>query len=59
MTQRRFIQEITQKLPSNVDVSFINKKGPVRRLEAFHLDVKIIPDDDETKLPNGFIYIYQ
>jgi hypothetical protein len=33
------IQEITQKLPSNVGVSFINKKAPVRRLfdpEAFH-----------------------
>ena len=27
--------------------------------EAFQLDVKIIPDDDETKLSNGFIYIYQ
>jgi hypothetical protein len=40
----------------------INKKPPVRRLfepEAFQLDVKIIPDDDETKLSNGFIYIYQ
>ena len=34
------IQEITQKLPSNVGVSIINKKAPVRRLfkpEAFHL----------------------
>jgi len=33
------IQEITQKLPSNVGVSFINKKAPVRKLfepEAFH-----------------------
>jgi len=44
-------------------VSLINKKAPrLMRLfepEAFHLDVKIIPDDDETKLPNGFIYIYQ
>ena len=24
----RFIQEITQKLPSNVGVTFINKKAP-------------------------------
>ena len=40
MTQRRFIKEITQKLPNNVGVSFINKKAPVRRLfepEVFHL----------------------
>jgi hypothetical protein len=39
LTQRRFIQEITQKLPINVGVSFINKKAPVRRLfepEAFY-----------------------
>ena len=27
MSQRRFIQEITQKLPNNVGVSFINKKA--------------------------------
>jgi hypothetical protein len=26
--------EITQKLPNNVGVSFINKKAPVRRLFA-------------------------
>jgi hypothetical protein len=40
LTQRRFIQEITQKSPNNVGVSFINKKAHVRRLyepEAFHL----------------------
>jgi len=39
LSERRFIQEITQKLPNNVGVSFINKKAPVRRLfepEAFH-----------------------
>jgi hypothetical protein len=39
MSQRGFIQEITQKLPINGGVSFINKKAPVRRLfvpEAFH-----------------------
>jgi len=28
LTQRRFIQEITQKLPNNECVSFINKKAP-------------------------------
>ena len=28
LTQRRFIQEITQKSPNNVGVSFINKKAP-------------------------------
>ena len=54
------IQEITQKLPSNVGVSFINKKAPVRRLfdpEAFHTGnyTEIIP---QTKSPanwRGFI----
>jgi hypothetical protein len=34
LSQRRFIQEITQKLPSNLGVPFINKKAPVRRLFA-------------------------
>jgi len=33
--------------------------SPLFEPEAFHLDVKIIPDDDETKLSNGFIYIFQ
>tara|TARA_B110000263_G_C15246803_1_gene482117 strand:- start:1028 stop:1204 length:177 start_codon:yes stop_codon:yes gene_type:complete len=33
--------------------------SPLFDPEAFQLDVKIIPDDDETKLSNGFIYIYQ
>jgi hypothetical protein len=33
LSQRRFILEITQKLPINVGVSFINKKAPVRRLD--------------------------
>ena len=28
LSERRFIQEITQKLPNNVGVSFINKKAP-------------------------------
>jgi hypothetical protein len=44
MTQRRFILKITQKLPNNVGVSFINKKSPVRRLfepEAFHFSKTI------------------
>ena len=27
MSQRRFIQEITQKLPTNVGVTFINKRA--------------------------------
>jgi hypothetical protein len=40
INKRRFIQEITQKSPSNVGVSFINKKAPrlVRLFEpeAFH-----------------------
>jgi hypothetical protein len=37
---KRFIEEITQKSPNSVGVSFTNKKAPVRRLfelEAFHL----------------------
>jgi len=41
LSQRRFIQEITQKLPK----TFINKKAPVRRLfdpEAFHLNDKLL-----------------
>jgi len=29
MSQRRFIQEITQKLPSNVGVSFNKQKNPI------------------------------
>tara|TARA_B110001454_G_scaffold10797_1_gene10081 strand:+ start:3595 stop:3924 length:330 start_codon:yes stop_codon:yes gene_type:complete len=42
LTQRRFIQEITQKLPNNVGVSFINKKAPVRRLFFYSYIIKIL-----------------
>jgi len=46
-------------LQNDVCFPFLFIYSPLYDPEAFQLDVKIIPDDDETKLSNGFIYIYQ
>ena len=41
LSQRRFIQEITQKSPNNVGVSFINKKGPLYRSHGIYIPLSL------------------